>query len=115
MALKVNTKLTPVDYIPNIERNEAKPTVFNLKPLNGAEYLEVIGCMNNNDGIQRLSRIGMEKIFKYSVLNVSNVIDQDGQPVSKPTVDMFDPIILAEIAGEIMNISEIGEAERKNS
>lgn len=115
MALKVNTKLLPVDYIPNIERDDPNPTVFTLKPLNGAEYLDVIAYMTNADGVQRLSRAGIEKIFAYGVRNVSNVIDQDGQLVKKATADLFDPIILSEIAGEILSISEIGDSEKKIS
>lgn len=116
MAIQVTTKLITEDYIPVIEREELSPATFTLKPLNGAEYLDVMCHMIDDDeGGQRLSRQGIEKIFKYGVKEVNNLLDSDNKPLTKVKPEMLSPILLSEIASRIMAISEVTEQERKNS
>lgn len=116
MTITLYSKLTPVDYIPISEREADTPTTFKLKPLNGAEYLDVMCHMvNDENGGQRLSRTGLEKIMRYGVKGVNNLIDENGKPINKVKPDMFGPILLSEIASEIMSISEVDEQEKKIS
>ena len=115
MTLQVNTKLVTEDYIPESEKETTNPATFVLKPLNGSEYLDVMCHMIDDDeGGQRLSRQGIEKIFKYGVKGAINIIDSDNKPIKDLTPDMFGPVLLSEIASHVMAISEVTEKERKN-
>ncbi len=116
MAITVSTKLTPEMYTPLQEREETNPTRFQLKPLTGAEYIDIMCHMiSDGEGGQRLSKDGIEKIIRYSVLSVENLLNEKGNPIKKFRSDMLGPILLSELAAHIMEISEIGDTERKNS
>lgn len=115
MAIVVRSKLIPEVYTPKSEIDAPSPTVFTLKPLNGIEYTDVMcHLMDDGDGNQRISSIGLRKLIKYGVTHVDGLIDEKGKNVKKFTPEMLDPVLLSELASKILEISDIQEAERKN-
>lgn len=111
MAITLSNKVAPEQYTPIREKDSENPTTFKLKPLDGFEYLEVIGHASADGG--KLTSEGIKLCLKYGLQDATNL--QDGK-TKKVKLDpkRLDPLLLAELAGRIMDISHIGEDERKN-
>lgn len=117
MAITAISKLTAEDYIAQSDREDESPTRFRLRPLNGLQYMEVISELSRgDDGQLRISGKGMKLALQYGLVGWSNFRDSDGKEIkfNPVNVEKIPPVILSELAGEIINRSEIGEDERKN-
>lgn len=121
MAILAITALTAKKYVPlseqdsEVDANEL--TSFDLKPLNGLEYMEVISELKtDSEGVSRLSGEGLKKSIRYGLVGWDNFNDEQGRKVkfNKFNVSKVPPLVLAELASEIINVSETGNEERKN-
>ncbi len=117
MTITAFSGLAPEKYIPRSEREEDSPAEFTLKPLNGLEYMEVIGQLINDEDLGwQITGRGLRIAISYGVIGWTEFNDADGKEIkfSKNNVKLLPSVILGELADKIINISEIGEAERKN-
>lgn len=117
MSITAISKLIAEDYIPQSDIDSDNPTKFRLRPLNGMQYMEVMSeLIRNDDGQLRISGKGMKMALQYGLIGWSNFRDEDGNELKFNilNVEKIPPVILSELASEIISRSEIGEEERKN-
>ena len=119
MAITAISKLTAEDYVPESDRDSDADdqTSFSLKPLNGMQYREVIAELKTDgDGESSLTGQGLKLAIKYGLAGWENFSDENEKVLkfNKLNVSKIPPIILTELAGEIINRSEVGAEERKN-
>lgn len=118
MAITAITNLAPFDYVPESDRDSESPTTFKLTPLNGMQYMEVISeITTDTNGDSRLSGTGMNRAIKYGLTGWENFPDENGKAVkfNPIAIRKIPPVILAELAREIVSKSELGVSEQKNS
>lgn len=117
MAITAITKLAVADFVPDREIGADLPATFRLRPLTGPQYLEMISEMvRDSEGQTRLSGRGLRRVIEWGLVGWSNILDENGQPFkfSQQNVALIPPLVLSEIASEIINRSEIGEEQEKN-
>jgi len=118
MSINITTGLTNEKYIPESQKNEVNPAEFNLKPLSGLEYMEVMSEMfQAEDGSIRMPGSALRLAISYGLKGWKNFFDETGEdvPFSKPNVGRLPATVLSDLANKIISISELGVAERKNS
>ena len=117
MAITAISNLAPFDYVPELDRDSESPTTFKLKPLNGMQYMEVISELKSDGGETRLSGKGMHLAINHGLVGWDNFSDDNGKAVkfNPANINKIPPIVLAELAGEIVSKSELGVTETKNS
>jgi hypothetical protein len=118
MPITAISNLTPEWYTPECEKGVDDPTRFKLKPLDGKEYMEIMSEFRREEsGEFTISSRGLHAALKYGLVGWENFMDSHGKDVkySPHNLGKVPPIILQELAGEIINRSELGETERKNS
>ena len=76
MPIQVNNSFIPVTYIPEGEKDSDDPTTFELKPLNGMEYMQVLNntVIDDND-VTKLSATGLELALKLGLMGAKNMLD----------------------------------------
>ena len=117
MEITAISKLTTADYIPENDKESSEPTAFKLKPLNGMQYMEVIAELKTDEnGEASLTGKGLGLAIKFGLAGWDNFCDEDGKNLkfNRLNIVKIPPIILTELAGEIINRSEVGAEERKN-
>ena len=118
MSIQIISNITPFDYTPTGDRESADPTVFKLLPLNGMQYMEVMNELTRDaNGTMKLSSRGLQQALKYGLIDWKNLCDENGKNVkfNAFNINKIPPFILTELAGEIIDRSEVGDAVRKNS
>lgn len=114
MAITVFSKITPILYTPKSEEKAENPTKFQLKPLDGLQYMDVLThtSTDQNDNVT-LSHLGMRLALKHGLLNAVGLLDELGNDIEL-SAQMLDVTLLIELSGKIMEISNLTESERKN-
>jgi len=118
MAITAVPNLTVYKYTPIAERENDNPTTFDLKPLNGVEYMEVCAeLIPDGVGGADLPHAGGVICLKHGLVGWSNLLDENGQEIvfNKLNFGRVPSAILSELATEIFVRAEVGEPERKNS
>jgi hypothetical protein len=107
-------------YVPYSERDNATPTRFMLRPLDGIERLDV-SFFRDDLGNLSLSSAAARAALKYGLQGWENLMDEAGSPVPFSPVDRdanmkrLPAELVAELATEIFVRSVLSEQERKNS
>ena len=117
MAITAISRLTTKDYVTEGDKDSDDQTVFKLKPLNGLQYMDVIAELRTDEnGEAGLTGKGLGLAIKYGLAGWENFNDEDEKELkfNKLNVSKVPPIVLTELAGEIINRSEAGGEERKN-
>lgn len=117
MTIKALTGLVAEWYTPDDERDEAIQSQFKLQPLNGMQYIEI---MSHGEALESgnflVNHIGRQLLLKYGLVGWKNVEQVNGDPLpfSRNNIEMLPAAILAELGNEILTVSSLVEAERKN-
>jgi hypothetical protein len=117
MAITAIDNLSPSWYTPDCEKDEDVPTRFNLRPLDGLEYMEVISEVTKHDsGDFAITSKGMQKAIRSGVVGWENFKGSTGKDIkfSPHNLNKVPPLILQELAGEIIERSELGAEAEKN-
>lgn len=111
--------MVPSWYTPEAEEGEAAPAQFKIQPLNGMQYLEVIGHGTATaDGLFIANHLGRQLLLKHGLKGWKNIEGDDGDPLpfSVSNFDYLPPDILNELANKILTDSTLaGEARKKSS
>ena len=111
MTIKVLEGLTPDWFTPASELDAETPTRFKLKPLNGFEYMDVLGeTAVNEHGHRMLNARGMRQAIKYGLVDWENF----DAPFNQQSVGTIPTTYLIEIANEIINRSDLTGEKEKN-
>ena len=117
MAITAISKLTTADYIPERNKDIGDPTVFKLKPLSGRRYMEIMPELKTDEnGETSVSGKGLWMAIKFGLVGWDNFYDEDGKELkfNMINIEKIPPVTLIDLAGEIINRSEVGAEERKN-
>ena len=121
MAITAISAIKADWYTPESERDEeeTKRTRFKLQPLDGTQYLDVMAQVNTTpNGDIQMSGYGLRMAAKWGVVGWENFADPETGKEMKFnafTVARIPPVILKELVSEIMDRSELGEIQVKNS
>lgn len=119
MAIKATSVIKPDWYTPEDEKEEESPTRFKLKPLDGIQYMDVMSEVAKNlDGDIQITGRGLKLVVKWGVVGWENFVDPDtGKEIkySPHNMQRVPPLVLSELVSEILERSEIGEDQTKNS
>lgn len=110
-------QLIAINYTPRADQGSDNPTTFKLRPLDGLQYMEVMHELTESKGSGvRISAAGKLLALKYGLADWNNFNDAQGNaiPFSPVNFKLIPPVILNELAIEIMNRSEFGEGDQKN-
>jgi len=105
MAITICEKLVTDWYTPESEKDEAEPTRFRIKPMNGSQALQVLNTEN------------LQLALTFGLIDWENVKNANGEQVEfkKPRISMLHANLLSEIANEIVSRSNLTGDEIKNS
>lgn len=119
MAIKAISTIKPDWYTPQCEEGEDEPTRFKLKPLDGTQYLDVMSEVTTSlDGDIQVTGRGLKLAAKWGVVGWENFSDPEtGKEIKYSAVNVprVPPVILSELVGVILERSELGEDQTKNS
>lgn len=106
-------QLLTIDYIPKDDRDSEQPTKFKLQPLSGTQFMEVL-CEIDAEG--HYTAKGLLLALKYGLCGWDNFCESNGGAIPFAPVNFgkIPPMIVHEVALEIINRSSLGEKERKN-
>ena len=113
--IKTNRKLNASWYTPISQESEDEPARFKVRPLTGAQALEVLDDYDPRKG-RFLSR-GIQLALRHGLLDWENILDEHGNPLEcKPENLRYIPAVEAnEVGNHIMDLAELGGEEEKNS
>lgn len=117
MSITITSGLVEEQYIPISEKESENPTSFTLSPLDGMQYMEVIAELKRDEeGTFRISPKGLQFALKYGLKGWVNLTNNTGENIvfNEFNKRFLPARILAELANKIVDISELGESERKN-
>lgn len=117
MPITAIDNLSPSWYTPECEKDEENPTRFNLRPLDGLEYMEVIAEVTKlESGDFSISSRGMQKAIRSGVVGWENFLGSNGKDIkfSPHNINKIPPLILQELASEVIERSELGAEAEKN-
>lgn len=108
-------KVAPTWYTPVAEKDESDPTTtrFKLRPMTPAE---TESCMNAKLGELVFPPSVRSKIIQYGLVDWENVPDGNGELIECIPMN-YDEISIelrGELSGEIISMSILSEADRKN-
>lgn len=117
MAIQALGKLLTVDYITKDDLEDAAPTIFKLKPMDGKQYMGVMAEANiTTDGDMSFSQRTMNGTIDHGLVGWSNFKDGDGKniPFSKANFGQIPVGVLTELFSEIITMSSGTEEDSKN-
>lgn len=119
MSISINTSpLVASDYVPMDQRDQADPARFKLRPLTERQWLQVMFMHGIGEGGEvKLTPLQVESALEHGLLGWDGITDQDGKPVkfSRMNAERLPAGLRVELAGEIINRSQLGEDGAKNS
>jgi len=118
MAEKIMHGMVIETYTPTCQRFKDNPAVFELKPLDGLETMEVYNELSRNvEGDYKISGTGLRIALKYGLVGWSNLLDKEKNEVAFSLANMgkIIPMALSELADKIVDISDLGIDEKKTS
>jgi len=118
MSITAISGLTVQDYICAADKESDEPTTFKLKPLSGMHYMEIMAeVTDSGNGEQRISGNGLRLAIKHGLTGWDNFPDDNGKDLKFNSMNLqkIPPVELAELAGQILSISEVSGAQTKNS
>lgn len=114
MAIRASNKITASWFEPAGQDDATVKTRFFVKPLTGAQYLKVIETLHTASQTD-----GQLMALRYALVDWQDFMDDAGA-VKFQTGDMNENIsrlpwqIISALSKHILEISDIGSAERKN-
>jgi hypothetical protein len=118
MSIVITSGLVKENYISKFDTGSDNKTTFELMPLNGFQYMEVMAEMRRNeDGDYRITVKGLRLAIKFGLIDWSGLLDPDGSEINfnKDNISKLPSLVLSDLSGKIIDISELGDTERKNS
>lgn len=122
MASTASSPLAPFEYVLEADRNEEAPPTFKLRGLNGIEFMEVMADAKSDETGNRvdLTPQGLRTAIRYGLLGWQNFNDAEGNRVRffgdmNKNLARLRLTQLTELAGQIIEASDIGEDDAKNS
>lgn len=110
-------QVTPKWFTPLTEEKKENPKKFKVGPLNSVQLWEVNTHFKMIDSEHiGLSFEGQKLALKYGLLDWENVKDEDGKDAkcNQANWHLVDSWCLNFAAKEILSLSELADAERKN-
>lgn len=110
-------ELTPKWFTPTTEKDATTPKEFKIRPLTSVELWEVNSHMKMIDADHiGMSFDGQKAALKFGLVDWKNVEDTEGSPAKCHIInwELVGSWTLNAISREIIAISELSEAERKN-
>ena len=117
MAIVASAPITQVKFIVEDDREDENPTKFDLKPLDGQQYMGVMAEGNlDKDGMMSFSESTMKTTLRYGLVGWENFDDADGKKVkfSRLNFGRLPVGVLTEIFSEIIRLSSLDEDDSKN-
>jgi len=116
MAIKTISVLAATWFVPKSEKDDMNPARFEVRPLDGMQYMEVMNETSGTGVDLRISGRGLKLALQHGLVGWETVQDKDGKNIefSRNEVNRLPPILLTELAAEILDISELGEEAIKN-
>ncbi len=107
-------KIAPFDYTLESDAEAQKKTVFNLRPLNGFEYITAGEIL-----VRHSKGEGFEYVLKTALLGWSQFLDHDGKEIEftrnqKENLNRLTHDQVRELGNKVLEASIIDETERKN-
>ena len=104
------TAINPVqqrEFVCPSEANAERPTTFKIATLTGTQFLDVIADY----------KIDYVKAVRYGLRDWSEFYDAEGKeiPFSPLAINQVPPLLLREVAERIVNDSQLGDDQLKNS
>lgn len=116
MAIQLREKLAASWYTPKSEEGEAAPSRFRVKPLDGAQYMEVLGEVEFRDGNPIITAKGLRIAALQGVVGWENVPGADGEAEFSPSrLRQLPANVLLELGQEVIVRTELGADAEKNS
>lgn len=116
MALNAAPKLKSDWFTPESERESDNPTRFKYKPLDSVQMTEVLLHVSTESGT--ITGKGLNLAVQYGLEDWENLMDPDtGKPLKfgRMNIKRVPNSILLDLANTIIEASDLGEAEEKNS
>lgn len=104
------------DFILPQQKDDENPVVFEIGPLDGLQYLDVMTELVKTETGGRFTGQGMIKIVKYGIKGWRNFKFKGVEmPFSKENIKLVHGVHLSDIADRIIDLSVLGADEVKNS
>lgn len=107
MSIQALKALTEDWFTPTSQEDSPTPARFKIRPLSGTEHIDCLGL----NGYDR------NKVLQYGLKdweNISDPLTNDALKFSQLKFGSVPPLILTEIAGEIISRSEFTGEQEKN-
>lgn len=117
MAIKAMSGVVPEDYVCKHEGDTENPTIWKLQPLNGFDYMEVMSELQRTDNGFKISGKGLGIAVRKGLVGWQNFHDENGKEIKFNPLNMkkIPAIVLGDLADRVIEISELGDEQAKNS
>ena len=116
MTIKAAEGVSEYWYTPESEQDEENPTRFKLKPFNEDQKVDVLTgiSINENDDVM-LNASAIRRSLKYGLVDWEH-FEGSGGPIrfGRNNFRLIPWDIQVELAGELIRVSTISEADEKN-
>lgn len=115
MPLIKHNKLDPVWFTPDEYQGDEDPIEFKIKPLTGAQSVEVGTEIVEVAGVTRVTGKGLLLAVRHGLIGWRNYIDDRGKDIKFSIMEAnnLPSDLLSEIAVRIYELSEPDENEKK--
>jgi len=115
MAITANRQMTATWYTPPSQEGGDAPARFKVKPLTGAQSLEVHDDFDANRG--RFMARGLRLAMRYGLVDWENVKDEQGKDLdcTAENFTYLPALIQSELGNHIIDLELLGAEEEKNS
>lgn len=117
MAIVAMTGIVDDDYICRKDQDSESPTIWKLRPLNGFKYMEVMTELVRTDEGFKITGKGLGLAVKHGLVGWENFKDQNGKELKFNSINItkIPAVVLGELADRVIEISELGDEQTKNS